>query len=244
MCYFESRRLQSCCEIVAWLLFLLATFLGLISPVSSDKFLCNQPASSAETIYKFGATDINKSRNISFSEYQGKVVLVTNVATFWGLTAVHYIGSNALKSQYQSKGFEVLAFPCNIFGKLEPESNGTEILHALQYVRPGNGFEPNFQMMEMVDVNGKNEHPLFTYLKKYCPPTSDEFEDGLFYSPLRVNDVRWNYEQFLVDRTGKIRMRYHHHTDPSALAGDIDSLLREGEPEIEMSNEIPTHRLH
>ncbi|KAJ8319125.1 hypothetical protein KUTeg_004216 [Tegillarca granosa] len=182
--------------------FLLATFLGLISLVSSDKFLCNQPASSAETIYKFGAADINKSRNISFSEYQGKVVL------------------------------------------LEPEGNGTEILHALQYVRPGNGFEPNFQMMEMVDVNGKNEHPLFTYLKKYCPPTSDEFEDGLFYSPLKVNDVRWNYEQFLVDRTGKIRMRYHHHTDPSALAGDIDSLLREGEPEIEMSNEIPTHRLH
>ena len=49
--------------------------------------------------------------------------------------------------------------------QLEPEANGTEILNALKYVRPGDGFVPNFQMFKMVDVNGKNEIPLYTYMK-------------------------------------------------------------------------------
>ena len=56
------------------------------------------------------------------------------------------------------------------FLQLEPEHNGTEILNALKYVRPGNGFVPNFQMFKMVDVNGKNEIALYTYLKVSCYP--------------------------------------------------------------------------
>ena len=47
----------------------------------------------------------------------------------------------------------------------EPGDNGTEILNSLKYVRPGNGFEPNFELTEKIDVNGPNEHPLYTYLK-------------------------------------------------------------------------------
>ena len=47
----------------------------------------------------------------------------------------------------------------------EPEANGTEILNAIKYVRPGGGYVPNFQMFKLVDVNGKDEIPLYTYLK-------------------------------------------------------------------------------
>ena len=52
-----------------------------------------------------------------------------------------------------------------VFLQQEPGDNGTEILNGLKYVRPGNGFEPNFEMTEKIDVNGPNEHPLYTYLK-------------------------------------------------------------------------------
>ncbi|XP_076075994.1 glutathione peroxidase-like [Mytilus galloprovincialis] len=79
----------------------------------------------------------------------------------------------------------------------EPADTGLEILNALRYVRPGAGYDPNFAVMGKVDVNGANEHPLFTYLKV------DRFEDNLFYSPLKNEDIRWNFEQFIIDRNGK-----------------------------------------
>ncbi|VDI39976.1 Hypothetical predicted protein, partial [Mytilus galloprovincialis] len=135
----------------------------------------------------------------------------------------HYIGYNALKSKFDGKSFEILAFPCNDFYLLQPEDTGTEILNGIKYVRPGNGFVPKFPVFWKVDVNGAKEHPLFTFLKKYCPPVSDEFEDGLFYSPKKNEDVRWNYEQFIIDKNGKPVMRYDMvvttETALSVLAG-------------------------
>lgn len=133
---------------------------------------------------------------------------------------------NALKQEF-STGFEVLGFPCNQFYLQEPEANGTEILNAVKYVRPGGGFIPNFQMFRMVDVNGKNEIPLYTYLKKLCGPTHDEFQDGLFYDPKRVSDVRWNFEVFLINKLGYPVYRFSEDAPIKDIEDAVRDLLNE-----------------
>lgn len=78
-----------------------------------------------------------------------------------------YLQMNALLKEFPRSRFTVLGFPCNQFGHQEPGANSTEILNGMYYVRPGHGFKPhrNFKMMLKGDVNGANEHALFTYLK-------------------------------------------------------------------------------
>lgn len=177
------------------------------------------------TIYDFTATDLVSGENITLSKYSGKVVLIANVATYWAFTN-HYLGLNALQSKY-SNGLVILAFPCNQFGLQEPGSNASEILNGVEYVRPGNGFKPNFQMFKKIDVNGDKEHPLFTYLKLHCPATRDGFSGKhlLFYEPFKNWDVRWNWEKFLIDRSGRPVMRYDASTEPSAISNDIENLI-------------------
>ncbi|XP_023714940.1 glutathione peroxidase 6 [Cryptotermes secundus] len=132
---------------------------------------------------------------------------------------------NALQSNHQD--FMVLGFPCNQFGLQEPGANATEIFNGIQYVRPGNGFVPNFKLFKKIEVNGDNEEPLYTFLKKHCPSTRDGFasKDSLFYSPFKVNDVRWNFEKFLVSRNGKPVKRYDASTHPNVIEADIVKLL-------------------
>jgi len=123
----------------------------------------------------------------------------------------------------------VLGFPCNIFGKQEPGANGTEILNGVRYVRPGGGYEPNFTIFKRIEVNGENEHPLYTYLKSYCPTTREHFAgaDRLFYSPMRNNDIRWNWEKFLITKNGKPYMRYDPGTKPHEIRTDVEFLLKQ-----------------
>jgi len=123
--------------------------------------------------------------------------------------------------------FEVLAFPCNQFGKQEPSANATELYNGIKYVRPGLGFEPNFTMFKKIEVNGENEHPLYTYLKAYCPPTRMTYSDPdrLYYRPVHVQDIRWNWEKFLITRSGKPFMRYDPSTKPEDIRNDVAFLL-------------------
>lgn len=150
---------------------------------------------------------------------------------------------NALTTEFSSLPFQVLGFPCNNFDLLEPADNYTELLNGIKYVRPGGGFVPNFQMFKKIDVNGKNELPLYTYLKSMCGPTSETFEDTsmLYYDPKTVSDVRWNFEVFLISKTGRPLYRYSPETPVSDIETDIKNLLRQSvERPIVDSNEIPT----
>lgn len=121
----------------------------------------------------------------------------------------------------------MLGVPCNQFGWQEPGSNGTEILNCLRYVRPGEGFQPNFELTEKMEVNGPTEHPLFTYLKKYCPSPWEAFAPTwrLNYKGLAANDVRWNFEKFLIDSYGRPVMRYSEIYTPEEIGEDISQLL-------------------
>ncbi|RUS72673.1 hypothetical protein EGW08_019569 [Elysia chlorotica] len=137
-----------------------------------------------------------------------------------------YTGMNALNSKYSGRGLVILGFPSNIFLKQEPGANATEILNGVKYVRPGGGFVPNFQLFEKIDVNGNKEHKLYTYLKSYCPPTQTEFNPSiLFYTPIKANDIQWNFEKFLVGPDGRILKRAGPGVDPATMEVDIESAL-------------------
>lgn len=126
---------------------------------------------------------------------------------------------NALHEELRPFGLTILAFPSNQFGKQEPGQKH-EILPALKYVRPGNGFVPNFLLFEKGDVNGKNEHPVYTFLKSACPAVGDSFGDvygRLFWEPLKLNDIKWNFEKFLVGPDGKPVMRWHPSVEVSQV---------------------------
>jgi len=132
---------------------------------------------------------------------------------------------NELQTSYS--GFEVLGFPCNQFGKQEPAGNATELYNGVKYVRPGNNFEPNFTLFKKIEVNGENEHPLYTYLKEFCPVTRESFADPdkLYYRPVRNSDIRWNWEKFLITKSGKPFIRYDPGTKPEEIRNDITFLL-------------------
>jgi len=93
-------------------------------------------------------------------------------------------------------------------------------------VRPGNNFVPNFQLFAKVEVNGQNEHPLYTYLKKHCPPTTDTFyKDRLMYYPIKSSDVAWNWETFLVDQNGRVVQRAPPPLEPMMWESAVTSQM-------------------
>ncbi|KAG5275060.1 hypothetical protein AALO_G00143110 [Alosa alosa] len=137
---------------------------------------------------------------------------------------------NELHEKYSSKGLVVLGVPCNQFGHQE-NCNNEEILQSLKYVRPGNGFEPKFKLLEKVDVNGKDAHPLFVFLKDKIPFPSDEpmcfmtEPKYIIWSPVCRNDIAWNFEKFLIGPDGVPFKRYGRRFLTSNIEADIKKLL-------------------
>ncbi|XP_053633033.2 glutathione peroxidase [Cherax quadricarinatus] len=198
---------------------------ALLSPGLAEIFPRRVCGEVEGDIYQFSANLLENGTEVSFEEYTGKVVLVINLATFCGLTVPSYTQMNALAEFYVDQDFVILGFPCNQFSMLEPGTN-SEIMNGIRYVRPGDGFEPLITMFEKTEVNGNNEHPFFTFLKGACESTYTEFYSDLFYEPIRIGDVQWNFEKFLIGRDGKPYTRYHPDvTDPEDLKDDINTLL-------------------
>lgn len=136
---------------------------------------------------------------------------------------------NALQCKFYRSGFHVLGVPCNQFGYQEPSDTPEELLNGLRYVRPGNGFLPNFQLFEMTEVNGKNASDLYKYLRSVCPPPVKQYHKqiDLEYEPYHGDDIRWNFEKFLVNRHGKVVMRFQTYTKPEEIEPFIEALLRD-----------------
>jgi len=137
------------------------------------------------------------------------------------------VGLNALHHKYGAQGFTVLGFPCNQFGKQEPGGNAEEIRNGVRYVRPGNDTSIDFPIFEKGDVNGPKAHPMYKWLRDRCMAPQLEFEDKdrLYYSDMHVNDIRWNFEKFLVDHRGVPFKRYAPHVPPEDVEPDILALL-------------------
>ena len=114
-----------------------------------------------QTIYTFGAENF-KNEAVDFAKYKGKTLLIVNTASACGFTP-QYAGLEALYQQYKDQGFEVLAFPCNQFGKQEKGDN-TEIKQFCDL-----NFNISFELFSKIEVNGENTHPLYQHLKSEAP---------------------------------------------------------------------------
>jgi glutathione peroxidase len=138
---------------------------------------------------------------------------------------VQYHSLNALQVKYAN--FKVLGIPSNQFGYQEPGHTAEEILNSVRYVTPGSGFVPLFDLTEKVDVNGATEHPLYTFLKARCPSPRRDFEPKglLMYDDFGAEDIRWNWEKFLIDHKGRPVFRYTSPVTPEEMTKDIEALL-------------------
>jgi len=114
--------------------------------------------------------------------------------------------------KFGSRGFRILAFPSNQFDLQEPAENH-EILNGLKHVRPGGGWEPHPHLFihAKIKVNGKDEHKLYTQVKKVCPNTIEELGERqyMYWDPVKQSDLVWNFEKFIIDRAGRPRYRFH-----------------------------------
>ncbi len=156
------------------------------------------------TIYDFSAKDLS-GNNVDFSDFKDKVLLIVNTASKCGFTP-QFEGLEKLHQQYKNQGLVVIGFPCNQFGSQDPGSND-EIGAFCQ-----KNYGVDFLMMEKIDVNGNNEHPLYTWLKK---------QEGGFLT----DGIKWNFTKFLVNRQGEVVERYAPTTKPESIEADIVKLL-------------------
>lgn len=146
-----------------------------------------------------------KGQEVPLSNFRGKVLLIVNTATKCGFTP-QYDELMELYKKYNDKGFEILDFPCNQFLKQAPGTS--EEIHDACVLT----WRIKFPQFEKINVNGKNEHPLFRYLKDNSPVNPGK-------------KIAWNFTKFLVDRNGNIINRYEPPFKPSAIESEILKLL-------------------
>ena len=156
------------------------------------------------SIYDFSATSL-AGEDTPLKRFEGKVLLIVNTASACGFTP-QYKGLEALQQKYAARGFSVLGFPCNQFGRQEPGS-AAEIGQFCS-----SNYAVSFPMFDKIDVNGDGAHPLYQYLKGE--------KAGLLGS-----SIKWNFTKFLINRSGKVVGRYAPTTTPEQLTKDIEALL-------------------
>lgn len=157
------------------------------------------------SFYDFSAKGMN-GKEVNMNNYKGKVVLIVNTASKCGLTP-QFKGLEELYQEYKDSGLEILGFPCNQFANQDSGSND-KINEFCQL-----NYGVTFKMFEKIDVNGKNAHSLYKYLKNESK--------GVF-----SNKIKWNFTKFLIDANGNIIKRYAPTTSPLKLKSDIEKLLK------------------
>ena len=156
------------------------------------------------TAYDFTATTIDGEEQ-SLSTYEGKVLLIVNVASKCGFTP-QYAGLEELYRKHVDSGFVVLGFPCDQFGHQEP-GDEAEIKEFCSLT-----YDVTFPLFGKIEVNGDHTHPLYHWLK--------EEKRGVL-----GGRIKWNFTKFLVDRSGEPVHRYAPNTTPEELTDDVEKLL-------------------
>ena len=156
------------------------------------------------TIYDFKVLDY-QGNEVSMADYQGKVLLIVNTATGCGFTP-QYEGLESLFQELHERGFEVLDFPCNQFAGQAPGSD--QEIHEFCTLK----YKTSFKQFKKIKVNGKDEEPLYTYLK-------DQQGGSL------GKRIKWNFTKFLVDKQGNVVNRYAPTVKPAEIKDDILKLL-------------------
>lgn len=183
------------------------------------------------TVYDFTVKDID-GNDVSLADYKGKVLLIVNTASKCGLTP-QYQGLEALYRKYKEQGLEILAFPCNQFLGQEPGTNDEIVTFCSA------NYDITFPLFDKIDVNGKEESPLYTFLKaqapfKGYPEGSEEFAKQLTMIHQKTgtgfeegNAIKWNFGKFLVSRDGNKIIRFEPMVSPADMEADIQRMLEE-----------------
>lgn len=152
------------------------------------------------SVYDFTVTD-NKGNEVSLEAYRGKVLLIVNTATRCGFTP-QYDGLEKLYETYAEKGFEILDFPCNQFAFQAPGSD--EEINSFCTLR----FNTKFPRFAKIKVNGREEAPLYTFLKSQAS-----------------GRIKWNFTKFLIGKDGNVAARFAPADKPESLAQAIEAEL-------------------
>ncbi len=178
------------------------------------------------TIFDYKAIASN-GKEIDFKQFEGKVMLIINTASKCGFTP-QFDGLEALNEKYRDRGLVVIGFPCNQFAEQDPGAD-SEIEG---FCRMNYGV--TFQIMKKTDVNGADEHPVFTFLKAQAP--TEEYKGlkakathtmlkGLSKSAKKEGDILWNFTKFLVAKDGTTVQRFAPTTEPKDIEKAIEELL-------------------
>ena len=177
-------------------------------------------------IYDYKAVASN-GKEIDFKEFEGKVLLIVNTASKCGFTP-QFDGLEALNQKYRDKGLVIIGFPCNQFKEQDPGADSEiESFCRLNY-------GVTFQITKKTDVNGENEHPVFTWLKEQAP--TEEYKGlkakaahamlkSISSSAKKESDILWNFTKFLVSRDGSKVLRFAPTTEPKDFEKDIEAML-------------------
>jgi len=134
-------------------------------------------------------------KNVDLKKYEGKVVLIVNVASKCGFTG-QYKPLQSLHEEFNEHGLEVVGFPCNQFGKQEPADEPA----INQFCKEKFGIE--FDMFAKVKVKGRQQAKLFRLLTKHE------------LAPVGQGDIKWNFEKFLIGKDGKPFARFRSNVSP------------------------------
>ncbi len=158
------------------------------------------------TIYDFKALR-NNGQELDFAEFKGKVLMIVNTASKCGFTP-QYKGLEALYQKYKDQGFVIVGFPCDQFAHQEPGDDAA----IAQFCEIN--FGVTFPLMKKIEVNGKDAHPIYKYLKAET-------------KGLLGGAIKWNFTKFLISRDGSRIQRFAPVATPESLDEKVASLLAE-----------------
>ncbi len=178
------------------------------------------------TIYDYKALASN-GKKIDFADFKGKAIMIINTASKCGFTP-QFDGLEKLNEKYADRGLVMIGFPCNQFAEQDPGTDG----EIQEFCRVNYGV--TFQIMKKIDVNGADEHPIFTYLKAQAP--TEEYKGlkakaahtmlkTISKSAKKEGDILWNFTKFLISRDGSKVMRFAPTTEPKDIETAIESML-------------------
>ncbi len=186
-----------------------ALALGIVRSSSADE-PARGKAAPADGVLKFQVKDID-GKPVALDKYKGEVLLIVNTASQCGYTP-QYRGLEAVYDKYKAKGFAVLAFPANEFGRQEPGSNA-EIKAFCS-----TNYEVSFPLFSKIVVKGEGIDPLYAYLT------------GKDTNPKFAGEIPWNFAKFLVNRKGEVVARFGPGDAPESetVVKAIEAALGEG----------------
>lgn len=182
---------------------------------------------SAQSIYDIKVKDMD-GKEVSLSEYKGKVLLIVNTATKCGFTP-QYEELQEMYDKYKDKGLVILDFPCNQFGEQAPGDIAS--IHEFCTEK----YSTTFPQFDKIDVNGENESPLFAYLKSkqgfkgFGNGAQAKFMDEMMKKRdpdyASKPDVKWNFTKFLVDSKGEVVARFEPTVSMNFVSTVVSSKL-------------------